>query len=86
MTGAAEVDLELAFPHIGQAFALYAHFWQYVRPCSTLVLQVVQLEEYAAYGFLAALDNNLLLPIPLCPKVAEVLVLSPLLEDPAGEP
>jgi hypothetical protein len=41
-------------------FALYAHFWQYVLPWSTLVLQVVQELEYAAYGFLADFDNSLL--------------------------
>jgi len=86
MTGAAAVDFEFALPHIGHAFALYAHFWQYVRPCSTFVLQVVQDEEYDAYGFLAAFDNNLLFPIPLLPRVAEVFVLSELFDDPAGEP
>jgi hypothetical protein len=28
--------------------ALYAHFWQYVRPWSILLLQVVQELEYEA--------------------------------------
>jgi len=48
MTGAAVVDFELALPHIGHAFALYAHFWQYVLPCSTFVWHVEQELEYAA--------------------------------------
>jgi hypothetical protein len=41
-------------------FALYAHFWQYVRPCSTFVLQLVQELEYAAYGFFADFERSLL--------------------------
>jgi len=86
MTGAAAVDLELALPHIGHAFALYAHFWQYVLPCSIFVWHVEQELAYAAYGFFAALDRSLLFPMPFWPKVAELFVLSPLLEEPAGEP
>lgn len=87
IAGAAPVDLELDLPQTAQAFALYAHFWQYVRPWSTLVLQVVQELEYAAYGFLAALESSLLFPMPFWPRVAELFVLSPPFDpEPAGDP